>query len=231
MTIFESKNKMAFFSEDFVSFFIELAANNNKDWFDLNRKRYEKNIKEPFKTFVEHCLVLLAQEDDRFKETLAKDCIFRINRDIRFSKDKTPYKLNLSAILAPGGKKDHEGPGLYFEMGPEHVRFYAGIYEADKDRLLDIREAIANDITAFQKLYKAPAFEQYFGPIRGEVNKILPKDLKEAAEKEPLLFNKQFYFFAQHSPEVLTQKNLDQMLLEAYRLSLPVQTFLKQSIK
>ena len=92
---------MAFFTPDFLQFFIELAPNNNKDWFDINRKRYENSVKEPFKKFVQQLIGELAKSNPAFESLEAKDCIFRINRDVRFSKDKIPYKMMVSAVIAP----------------------------------------------------------------------------------------------------------------------------------
>lgn len=222
---------MAFFTPDFLQFFIELAPNNHKDWFDLNRKRYEKSVKEPFKEFVEHIIKEIAKTDASFKDLEAKDCIFRINRDIRFSKDKTPYKMNVSAVVAPEGKKSKAVNGIYFEFGPEHVRVYGGIYEIDKDDLLTVREGIANDLKGFQEAYSNPRFKKVFGTILGEKNKVIPKELKEAAEKEPLIFNKQWYFYAQFDAETVLDPKLDQLLLDCFEAGKPVEHYFNKLIK
>lgn len=222
---------MAFFTPDFLQFFIELAPNNHKDWFDLNRKRYEKSVKEPFKEFVEHIIKEIAKTDASFKDLEAKDCIFRINRDIRFSKDKTPYKMNVSAVVAPEGKKSKAVNGIYFEFGPEHVRVYGGIYEIDKDDLLTVREGIANDLKGFQEAYSNPRFKKVFGTILGEKNKVIPKELKEAADKEPLIFNKQWYFYAQFDAETVLDPKLDQLLLDCFEAGKPVEHYFNKLIK
>ena len=222
---------MAFFTPDFLQFFIELAPNNHKDWFDLNRKRYEKSVKEPFKDFVEHMIKEIAKTDVSFKDLEAKDCIFRINRDIRFSKDKTPYKMNVSAVVAPEGNKSKAVNGIYFEFGPEHVRVYGGIYEIDKDDLLTVREGIANDLKGFQEAYTNPRFKKVFGTILGEKNKVLPKELKEAAEKESLIFNKQWYFYAQFDAETVLDPKLDQLLLDCFEAGKPVEHYFNKLIK
>ena len=88
---------MNYFNSDYVQFFKELSQNNHKDWFDINRSRYEKNIKLPFKEFTQLAIDTIALIDPVFNQLLAKDCIFRINRDVRFSKDKQPYKLMTSS--------------------------------------------------------------------------------------------------------------------------------------
>ncbi len=222
---------MAFFQKEFLDFFIELAPNNHKDWFDLNRKRYENFVKDPFKQFVEHLIRKMAEKDPAFKELEAKDCIFRINRDIRFSADKTPYKMNVSAVIAPEGKKSKAVNGVYFELGPEHLRVYGGVYEIDKDDLLTVREGIAKDVKKFQKAYSDPKFKKVFGEILGDKNKIIPKDLQEAAQKEPLIFNKQWYFYTQFEPETILADNLDELILDCYEAGKPVEQFFNELIK
>jgi uncharacterized protein (TIGR02453 family) len=222
---------MSFFQKDFLDFFIELAPNNNKDWFDLNRKRYENSVKEPFKNFVNHIISKLAEIDPTFKELEAKDCIFRINRDIRFSKDKQPYKMQVSAIVSPLGKKSKAINGVYFELGPEHLRVYGGVYEIDKDDLLTVREGIAENIGEFQKTYNNPLFVKTFGELKGEKNKIIPKELKIAAEKEPLIYNKQWYFYSQFEPERILFDNLDETIINCYKAGRPVEEFFNKLIK
>src|SRR5690606_4197407 len=96
---------MAYFTSDFIEFFKELAANNNKEWFDENRERYQKNVKIPFEKFVAALMAELKKDDPELTGD-PKKAIFRINRDIRFAKDKTPYKLNRSAAISKYGKKD-----------------------------------------------------------------------------------------------------------------------------
>lgn len=221
---------MAYFGPEFNAFFRELAPNNHKEWFDENRSRYEKHVKKPFQEFVQAAILEVAQLNPAVKDLQPKDAIFRINRDIRFSKDKAPYKIQMSAVINPGGRKNFAGNGLYFELTPEHVRFYSGIYEASKDQLLAVRNAIANDPSGFKNLYSDPEFIKLYGEIRGEKNKILPKELKEAGEKEPLLFNKQFYFFCQHTESLTESNDLMSKLVEAYRVAQPIQNFFTKSL-
>jgi uncharacterized protein (TIGR02453 family) len=107
----------------------------------------------------------MAVIDPTFKDLEAKDCIFRINRDIRFSKDKQPYKLQVSAIINPEGKKSKAVNGVYFELGPEKMRVYGGVYEIDKEDLLIAREGIAAAPEKFKKAYQDPKFVKVFGNI------------------------------------------------------------------
>ncbi len=222
---------MSFFTSDYLEFFKELAANNHKEWFDANRKRYETSVKEPFKAFTQHLIDELAKKEPAFKELKASDCIFRINRDIRFSKDKTPYKMQCSAVISPNGKKSSSIHGIYFEFGPAHVRAYGGVYEIEKDDLYALREGIANNLAAFQKLYRDKKFKALFGEIHGEKNKKLDKDFLEVAAQEPLIFNKQFYFYSTFEAETLLDPNLDQLMMECYQTGRPLELFFNQFIQ
>ncbi len=220
---------MAYFNQDFLEFFKELAGNNNKEWFDKNRKRYEKEVKIPFQTFVGDMIELIKKEDPKVN-IAPKDAIFRINRDIRFSKDKTPYKLQVSAIISRGGRKDMVSPGIYMEFTPEHVRLYGGVYMCDKDQLYDIRSAISENPKAFKNAYSDKKFVEHFGEIRGEKNKVIPKEFKEIGEEETMIYNKQFYYFGQLPPETVLKDDLDQIVLSYYKASKPVKDFFAKAL-
>ena len=118
---------MQYFTQDYLDFFKELAAHNHKEWFDVNRKRYENVVKKPFQIFVDDLIESISKIDSEIQIT-SKEAIFRINRDIRFSKDKIPYKLNNSAIISKEGRVNKSYPGLYMELGPEHLSIYGGLY-------------------------------------------------------------------------------------------------------
>jgi uncharacterized protein (TIGR02453 family) len=222
---------MSFFTEDYLNFFIELAGNNHKTWFDENRKRYEESVKKPFYAFTQHMIQKLAASDPQFAELQVKDCVFRINRDIRFSKDKAPYKLMCSAVVAPNGKKSKAVNGIYFELSPEHIRAYGGIYEIDKEDLELVREGIAANMDEFRAIYESKSFKKTFGEIHGEKNKILPAHLKESAQEENLIFNKQWYFYAEFPAETLLADDLDKQLLHCYEAGKPLEQFFNQFIQ
>ena len=182
------------FEEDYLNFFKELAANNHKDWFDANRKRYEKSVKKPFQLFVKE-LIEAAKQVDQEIEIEPKDAIFRINRDIRFSKDKTPYKTHMAAIVSPGGRKNREVPGIYVHSSPEDFRLYSGLYEISRNNLEDLRYYIAGNQEEFNSIISNPEFVKTFGEIQGEKAKRIPAELKEAAEKQPLIYKQITLFF------------------------------------
>lgn len=206
-------------TEAFYEFFIELSANNQKSWFDENRARYEREVKALFLTFVESVLVKMAAVDGRFSGMEAKQCIFRINKDIRFSKDKTPYKLHCAAAIQIGGRKEMGAGGLYIQLGPEECGLYSGVYMPEKDELMRIRGLIAGDLEGFNRVITDKAFVKYFGTVRGEKNKRIDTAWGAAAAEQPLIFNKQFYI--QHSVEAedTLRSDFDDYVVEVWKAS------------
>lgn len=215
---------MGFFTKDYVDFLQELVRNNDRDWFNANKKRYEKSVKEPFTVFVQ-TMIDRVQEKDASVVITPKDAMFRIYRDTRFSKDKTPYKTHMSAIISAGGRKHMIKPGIYIQFGAEDARIYSGAYQLDKNQLQGVREAIASDLKGFERLLKAKDFKEKFGEIHGDEHKRLPKEFQEAAKKQPLLYKKSFYFFAKFEPDVILKDNIADIMMEYYLAAQPLGRF------
>lgn len=194
---------------------MDLARSNNKDFFDANKKLYQKEVKGAFEAFVEH-LISRMSKTYQLGDLKASDCIFRINRDVRFSKDKTPYKLQMSALITKGGKKNMSAAALYFEIGPEFVHIYSGVYMPEKAQLQSIRSKIANDIKTFTAIIQDKDFVKYFGSPKGERSKILPPELKAAASECSYIFNKQFYIVHTFESERILESGLDDYILKVY---------------
>lgn len=221
---------MNWFSPDLNAFFKELAKNNNKEWFDANRKRYEASVKQPFEAFTAEAIARIGRHDKSVRIT-PKEAIFRINRDIRFSKDKTPYKLEASAIISPAGRADHTVPGIYFAFGPEAVKFYGGCYQPDKEQLHRIRTALVRDGKGFRKAIGSKSFSSMFGSVQGEVNKVLPAEFKDAVAKEPLIAHKQFYVGAELSSKMVTSATLMDTFLDHYLAMRPLNLWLTAALR
>ncbi|MCF8256711.1 MAG: DUF2461 domain-containing protein [Flavobacteriales bacterium] len=213
------------FTPDFLQFYRELAANNDRDWFQANRKRYEESVRLPFETFVGGLIVRMNAADPAI-DIQPKDAIFRINRDVRFSKDKAPYKLCSSAVIGRGGKKDTVSPGIYIELGPEKLAVYGGVYMPDKHQLAAIRNHIAGNLKKFADLLDEKGFRSTYGTLRGEQNKILPNELKQAAEQQPLLYNKAFYFYAHLPAEEVIRPGLSDKVMAVREAGVPMSSFL-----
>ncbi len=214
-----------------MAFFKELAANNHKAWFDENRKRYENTVKKPWARLVDELIEQIREIDPEY--TLqAKNAVTRINRDIRFSKDKTLYKTHMGAMITPQGRKDKASPGLYVEVGPAEVRIYGGSHMPDKEPLYNLRQHIAHNLEEFDALMKAPDFTQRFKMgVQGGAHKRLPPEFKEAAEQQPMLFFKSFYYYAVLDADVALQPDFLNVLMEHYRAGKPLKDFLTEGLK
>lgn len=186
---------------ELLNFLYELSQNNNRDWFEKNKKRYENTVKKPFEQFVGAMIRRIQVFEPQFQIT-PKESIFRIFRDTRFSADKTPYKTHMSAVFTSRGRQTINEPGYYFQVSYGSLSIGGGAYFLEKDSLTKVRQTIASNPNVFRQIMEASDFVNKFGEIKGEVNKILPPEFKQAAVAEPLLFNKQFYFMAEIDPEL-----------------------------
>ena len=218
-----------YFTPAFVAFFKELSRNNNTTWFNENKKTYEQDVKTPFTKLIQD-VINEASKLDPSIQIEAKDAITRINRDIRFSKDKSPYKLHMSAIISAKGKKVKESPGIYIEISPEHIMVYGGAYMLEKESLLNVRSAISKNMKAFDKLITDKTFVKLFGSIQGEKNKVLAPAFKSLLDEQPLLANKNFYYVAEIPFEQLTSNTLLKTIMTYYKAGKPLNDFLIEAI-
>lgn len=220
---------MAWFTPEYEAFFKELKNNNDRDWFAAEKKRYEKDVKKPFEGFIAD-MILRMQEEDPECKIAPKDAIFRIYRDTRFAKDKTPYKTQMSAVVGRGGRKETALSGMYLEIGEKHLRFYGGVYQPDKEQLNAIRQEILYNMEEFDQLVNEKQFKKYFTEIQGDKNKRLPAEYAEVLDQQPLIANKQFYYFSNLDPKLITSDKLVESMFELYEVSKPMRHFLHRAI-
>ncbi len=220
---------MKYFDKDFLSFFKELAENNQKEWFHANKKRYEQSVKKPFNNFVQF-LISEIQKKDKEVQVEPKDCILRINRDIRFSADKTPYNTHVTAIISKVGKKDKSIPGVFIRLAPDKVTLIGGCYMPDKEQLQGIRTAIVKQDKTFRKIIQDKTFQKVFGSIQGDQMKRIPKEWQNAAEKEPYILNKQFYYMTEEKSNLITSDKLAKTIMQHYETMRPLNLFLQKAI-
>ena len=139
-----------------------LQKNNNREWFAQNKQYYE-SAKNDFENFVNKLIDEICKFDKSVSGLNSRDCIFRIYKDVRFSKDKTPYKINLGASIDPGGKKSGNA-GYYFHIQPGNKSFIAGgSYIPDKDRLNKLRNYILEHGDKLNKIISNSFFKKNLG--------------------------------------------------------------------
>ena len=218
-----------YFNHQFIDFFKELSKNNNTAWFNENKKSFEAHVKMPFVKFIE---VLIAEMNQLDKSIAieAKEAITRINRDIRFSKDKSPYKMHVSAIISAKGKKVKEYPGLYIELAPDKISVYGGAYMLEKEPLQKTRTYIAKHLKEFDTIIHDKSFVKLFGSVLGEKNKVLSPEFKSLLEKQPLIANKNFYYMAEIDIENLTSSSLLKTIMKYCNAGKPLNDFLIKAV-
>jgi len=217
------------FTEDFSQFFKDLAVNNNTEWFHANKPRYEKSVKEPFEYFIDKIISTISQIDPDYRIT-PKESIFRLHRDVRFSKDKSSYKLFSSAAITKNGRKDKSLPGVYIRLSPENITIMGRCYLPSRLQLHKIRSAISADPKAFRSLIEEEDFKKKFGKVKGDVNKRIPKEFQEAHKLEPLIANKQFYYGTTLPAGMITIENLDSVVMDYWKTMQPLNDFFTEAI-
>lgn len=146
-----------------IDFLKKLKKSNHRDWLEANRTSYE-DAKNNFLSIVEKMIQHLSKSDSRYGELQAKQCVFRLHRDIRFSKDKSPYKTNFGASFSIGGKKSHYA-GYYLHLDPENSFAGGGIWMPEADMLKKIRQEIDYNADEFLAILKHKTFVNTFGTL------------------------------------------------------------------
>lgn len=221
---------MSHFEPAALEFLADLAAHNDRDWFSEHRKTYEQKVRDPFKAFVSDVIAACAEREPAFADLEPKHCIFRINRDTRFSKDKQPYKTHLSAGISPGGKKSGD-PGLYVHFDAGRLVVGGGAYWVEKDDLYVLREHIAAQPERFNELLAKPSFRNKYGALQGERNVRLPKEFRAAAEVCPHILNKQFFYMAELPVQHVVSPSLVQKVMEHFDAAAEVRQFLRAGLQ
>ena len=214
---------------DTLSFLSELADNNTRDWFNENRKRYDaakKNVTETLDQLLEG----LSQMDEGLLGLTAKDCMFRIFRDTRFSKNKAPYKTNLGGWMARDGRKSPFA-GYYLHVEPGGKSFLAGgVYHPQGEVLRSIREAIDYDGELMREIIGSKDFKEQFGEMGGSKVKTSPKGYSKDHPDIDLLRHKGFLMSVNVSDEYLTSEDFVSKALEVYHDMTPLNNYLNRAI-
>ena len=215
---------MIYFNPRALHFLRKLPANNNKEWFNAHKDVFKNEVEKPFRLFVTD---LIPQLKPFMPDIPAEptEYIFRIYRDIRFSRDKTPYKNHISAMISPGGRKDKTTPGMYVQISGNDVRVYSGCFELSPTQREQIRRAIYTHDAVFRKLIQDPGFIDTFGEIRGEKYKKLPRPYMDVIEKQPLLANRSFYYFKKYKSGLILSPDFINILIKDYSHAVPLNRF------
>lgn len=202
-----------------LDFLRELRGNNDREWFEANRSRYEE-ARASFLETVGDLIDRFDQVDDLGGVTI-KECVFRINRDLRFSNDKSPYKTAMSALLGRGGRKS-TGRTYYFHIEPEgQSLLVGGLHDPSVAELGKLRQALAEDAKPFKKIIRAPEFVRYFGALEGESLKTAPQGYPKDHPDIELLRMKQFMAIHRLGDDTVCSENLVSHALAVFKAMKP----------
>lgn len=216
-----------------LTFLKALKKNNNKPWFDEHREKYN-SAKYNFEEFVALLLQGMISFDEDMKELTPKNCTFRINRDIRFSKNKTPYKINLSASFNRGGKKSIYG-GYYFHLQPGNNNFVGGgLWRPEPLDLKKLRQEIDYCFPEFKKIIGAPVFKKHYGELEKDENQMLvnvPKGYDKGNPAADYLRMKSFIATKNLTDvEVLSPKLADEVI-RSFKALMPLVKFINRAFE
>ena len=215
-----------------IKFLRDLKKNNNKPWFDAHRNDYD-NARSDYAQFIQKVIDLQAKNDPSLRNVVAKDCLFRMNRDIRFSKDKTPYKTNFGASIKKEGKKAIHIPGYYFHLEPGNSFAGGGLYNPMSEELKKVRQEIDYNLARFNKIVGDKKFKNIFGKLDDSPESILSRVPKGYDKDHPgaaHLKLKSFIAMASLSDKDLTSPGLVKETVAAFNALQPLLSFLKDAL-
>lgn len=213
-----------------LRFLKSIEKNNNREWFEKNKDKYLE-AKDQFEQFV----VKLVRDLTDFDQSLAglepKKIIFRIYRDVRFSKNKLPYKSNMSAGISPRGKMVDE-PGVYLHIQPGNKSFVAaGLWMPQPEPLAKIRQEIDYNGDALKKILTNKKFKKMYGAFETEYAlKNIPKGYEKDNPRAEWLKLKSFVVAHSFTDEEIKRKNFMRTVIDTYKTAKPLNDFLKEAI-
>lgn len=215
-----------------LKFLKDLKKNNNKPWFDNHRKEYEI-AKADFAAFIQAVIDKHAKNDPSIKSLVAKDCMFRINRDVRFSKDKSPYKTNFGAYINSGGKKSILA-GYYFHCEPGQGFTGGGLWMPMPPELNKVRQEIDYNFADFKKIVASKKFKSVYGDLSRDAEYVLtrvPKGYEADNPAAEYLKLKSFVALTTLKDSDLSSKELVKKTVTAFEALKPLIEFINEGLQ
>ena len=215
-----------------LKFLKDLKKNNNKPWFDANRGRYD-DAKKDFEQFIQAVIEKHSRKDKTIASLKAKDCMFRINRDIRFAKDKTPYKTNLGASINKDGRKSMTNSGYYFHLQPGESFVGGGLYMPMPEELKKVRQEIDYNFDRFKKIIGSKKFKSFYKDLDKSDEFLLsriPKGYEADNPAAGYLRLKSYIAFVRVTDAELVSKDLIKKTLLAFETLQPLNDFINEAV-
>lgn len=217
-------------TKNIIRFLTSIKKNNNKAWLDANRSLYDTS-KEEFITEVGEIIKGIAAFDNAFINLTPKDCIFRLNRDVRFSKEKHPYKTNYAAYFNPAGKKG-DGAGYYVHIEPGKSFAATGLWQPPPEHLAKIRQEIDYNLDEWKKILNDKKFKQAFNNsfVMSDSLVRAPKGYEESNPGIEYLKMKNFVVSRSFTDAELQDKNFTKTLVKTFELGKPMMDFINRAL-
>lgn len=214
-----------------LQFLKSLKKNNTREWFEANRAKFEQS-KADFEKFTAGVLKGFSAQDESLAHLEAKSCIFRINRDVRFSKDKSPYKTNMGMYAAKGGKKSVYA-GYYFHCEPGSSMMGGGLWMPMAPELKKVRQEIDYSFEELKKILQAKAFRSVYGDLDRSPESVLSRPPKGYEADNPAIEYLKFKNIigtARLSDDDLVSKNLVAKVVRNFAALKPLVDFLNTAL-
>jgi uncharacterized protein (TIGR02453 family) len=208
------------FPPEALTFFKNLARNNDREWFQPRKEIFDSKVKAPMLALIEQINAELHDFAPQYIND-PKKALYRIYRDTRFSSDKTPYKTHIAAIFPRrGADSKHAGPGLFFAVSHKEIEIAGGVYMPMPEDLLKIRAWLAENHQSFQKLARGPV--KLMGELRGGSLTRIPKGFASDHPAADLIKMKQWYYGASLDPKLATTPKLRPEVIRRFKAMVPV---------
>lgn len=211
-----------------LKFLNSLSQNNNKIWFDEHKSEYLE-AKQNMEVVVQHLIDRIIEFEPALAGEEAKKCVFRIYRDVRFSKNKDPYKNNMGAFMVPGGKKSGNA-GYYLHIEPGSCFIAGGIYMPESAVLKKMREEILYNTDEFKSIIHADEFKKVFGEVNGEKLKNPPKGFPKDFEDIELLKFKSYTVLHTVSDEQVMDPEFPEYAINIFKKMKDFNQFINRAI-
>lgn len=211
-----------------LEFLALLKQNNNREWFNANRTLYEA-AKSDFEDLVNRLIPGIYNFDPSIGTIATKQCVFRIFRDVRFSKNKSPYKTNMGGFIAKGGRKGGYA-GYYLHIDTEQSFIAGGMHMPSPDNLKKVRQEILYNIDDYKSIINKPSFKKTFGEIEGEQLKRPPKDFPSDFPDIDLLKFKSYTVFHNVDQGTLLKDGIEKYIIKVFKEMYSLNQFLNKAV-
>ena len=217
------------FPPEAMIFLRGLKKHNTREWFQPRKETYEQKVRGPMLELVTALMQRLADFAPDYVADPNK-AIYRIYRDTRFSKDKTPYKTHIAAIFKHRDLEKHSGAGFYFSVAPEEIEVGGGVYMPLPEHLLAIRNYLAENHEEFRRIAAARDVRRLFGEVTGDSLSRVPKGFAADHPAADLLQMKQFLLFRTLEGSLATTPKLFREMLSRFQVMSPFLEFLNRPL-